>query len=72
MQNRGLGGIHGGLGGNYGGIGGGFGGLGGLWRSDRNFSEFGREGDEEENVVEDENEREGADKWGGRNYFNNI
>ena len=68
MQNRGLGGIHGGLGGNYGG---GFGGLGGLWRSGRNSSEFGREGSEEENVVEDGNEREGANTWGGRNDFNN-
>merc|ERR1711892_1122197 len=63
----GFGGNYGGFGGNYGGIGGGFG--GGLWRSGRNYSEFGREGGEAENVVEDDNE---GVAWGGGNSFNNV
>ena len=69
----GFGGNYGGFGGNHGGFGG-FGGLGGLWRSGRNSSEFGREGGEQENIVQDvkngvqENE---GNVWRGAKSLNN-
>merc|ERR1711892_1068910 len=63
----GFGGNYGGFGGNYGGNGGGFG--GGLWRSGRNYSEFGREGGEAENVVEDDTE---GVAWAGGDSLNNV